>query len=231
MTRRSAQSPSPALRLRTGEGRPLVTDNRRDDAILEATVELLSEVGYHGLTMEAVAGRARVGKATVYRRWSSKGALVGEAMARHLSVAPVPDTGSVRGDLLAAIATTLANYTETVAGVVIPAVATDLSRDPELLSAFRAQFLDPRRSASGAVLERGIARGELPADLDIPLVMDVWAGAIFYRVLISGEPIRPGFAGQLADLILQIRLPRRLDDPDSPEQKTDSPESISVCAP
>jgi len=205
--------PSAAHGLRTGDGRPFAGDRRRDDAILEATIELLAEVGYHGLTMEAVAARARVGKATVYRRWSSKGALVGEAMARHLSVAPVPDTGSVRGDLLAAIATTIANYTETVAGVVIPAVATDLSRDPELLAAFRAQFLNPRRAASAEVLERAIARGELPADLDIPLVMDVWAGTIFYRVLISGEPIGPGFAEQLADLVLQVGLPRRLEDP------------------
>lgn len=205
--------PRAARRLRTGAGgRDFVGHASRDEAILDATIELLGRQGYHGLTMEGVARLAGVGKATVYRRWASKGALVGEAVATRLSVAPVPDRGNLREDLVAAIDTTIHNYAGTVAGVVIPAVVSDLGRDPQLLTAFREQFLHPRRRESAAVLERAIERGDLPAGIDIELVMDAWAGAIFYRALISGRPIRPEFAEHVADLLLQGMLPRELTE-------------------
>jgi AcrR family transcriptional regulator len=176
--------------------------------ILSAAWKLLPEVGYHGLTMEGVAARAAVGKATVYRRWPSKGALVGEAIAKHLIIGPAADTGTTDGDLQASIQSTIENYSGTAAGAAIPALAADLEHDPELLQAFQAQFLQPRRAASGRVLKKAIARGDLPPDVDIGLLLDVWAGTVFYRVLVSREPITPDLAKRLTDLLLHGIPPR-----------------------
>jgi AcrR family transcriptional regulator len=177
--------------------------------ILSAAWKLLPEVGYHGLTMEGVAAGARVGKATVYRRWPSKGALVGEAVAMHLRIGPPADTGTTHGDVRASIQETIDNYSGTAAGLVIPALAADLAHDPELLQAFRSQFLLPRRAASGQVIRNAIARGDLPADVDIELLLDIWAGTVFYRVLVSREPITPDLALRMTELILDGIPPRR----------------------
>jgi AcrR family transcriptional regulator len=165
-------------------------------------------MGYHGLTMEGVAARAGVGKATVYRRWPSKGALVGEAIAKHLDIGPAADTGTTVGDLQASIQATIENYSGTAAGHAIPALASDLDRDPELLQAFHAQFLRPRRAASSEVLRKAIARGDLPPDVDIGLLLDIWAGTVFYRVLVSREPITPDLAERLTELLVHGILPR-----------------------
>jgi AcrR family transcriptional regulator len=177
--------------------------------ILSAAWKLLPEVGYHGLTMEGVAARAGVGKATVYRRWPSKGALVGETIAKHLDIGPAADTGTTVGDLQASIQATIENYSGTAAGLAIPALAADLDRDPELLQAFHAQFLKPRRAASGEVLRKAIARGDLPPDVDIELLLDIWAGTVFYRVLVSREPITHDLAQRLTELLVHGSPPRR----------------------
>ncbi|MGH9064507.1 MAG: TetR/AcrR family transcriptional regulator [Acidimicrobiales bacterium] len=205
-TRQQAlRAPEPTSRVRR---RPEI-----QQAIIIATWDLLASVGYHDLTIEGVAARAEVGKATIYRRWPSKGALVGEAIATHLAIGPEPDTGTSRGDLCASIQSTVDNYSGTIAGVVIPALVADLVHDPELLHAFQDRFLRPRRDASRRILERAIARGDLPADADIGLLLDIWAGAVFYRVLISQEPITPDLASRLTDLLLDGSPPRGTPKP------------------
>jgi AcrR family transcriptional regulator len=195
------------------EGQPPVTSPERrrsirsHQAILAATTQLLAEVGYTALTIEGVATRAGVGKATVYRWWPSKGALVIEAMSGALDMIPVPETGDLRQDLLAignGIVQTLAH---TPAGAVIPALAADLMRDPEMAEQFRNQMIRPRRSAITQSLRRAADRGELPSDLDIGLLLDVYAGAVFYRVLVSGEPVTDLLAEQLVDLLLDGKTP------------------------
>jgi len=195
------------------EGQPPVTSPERrrsirsHQAILAATTQLLAEVGYTALTIEGVAARAGVGKATVYRWWPSKGALVIEAMSGALDMIPVPETGDLRQDLLAignGIVQTLAH---TPAGAVIPALAADLMRDPEMAEQFRNQMIRPRRSAITQSLRRAADRGELPSDLDIGLLLDVYAGAVFYRVLVSGEPVTDLLAEQLVDLLLDGKTP------------------------
>ena len=185
-------------------------------AILAASWELLGTVGYHDLTIEGVAAQAKVGKATIYRWWSSKGALVGEAIATYLEVGPEPDTGTSRGDIRASIQSTIDNYSGTLAGVAIPALATDLVHDPELQKAFHDRFLLPRRRTSAAILERAITRGDLPTGSDIGLLQDIWAGTIFYRVLISREPVTEDLADRLVDLLLSGRVPREPDRGSSP---------------
>jgi AcrR family transcriptional regulator len=194
-----------------GQQRATATERRRSirshQAILAATTQLLAEVGYTALTIEGVATRAGVGKATVYRWWPSKGALVIEAMSTALDMVPVPESGDLRKDLLAVGKGIVQTLAHTPAGTVIPALAADIMHDPEMAEQFRNQMIRPRRSAVTQILRRAADRGELPADLDIDLLLDVYAGAVFYRVLVSGEPVTDLLAEQLVSLLLDGRAP------------------------
>jgi AcrR family transcriptional regulator len=195
------------------EGEPPVTfperrrSSRSHQAILAATMQLLGEVGYTALTIEGVAARAGVGKATVYRWWPSKGALVIEAMSTALDMISVPETGNLRQDLLAIGKGIVQTLAHTPAGAVIPALAADLMRDPEMAEQFRSQMIRPRRSAVTQILRRAADRGDLPSDLDIGLLLDVYTGTVFYRVLVSGEPVTGLLAEQLVSLLLDGKAP------------------------
>jgi AcrR family transcriptional regulator len=180
---------------------------RSHQAILAATAELLAEVGYTALTIEGVAARAGVGKATVYRWWPSKGALVIEAMSAELAMPPFPETGDLREDLLTVGRSIVQTFAHSPAGVVIPALAADLMRDPDMAEQFRDRMIRPRRAAVTRILRRAADRGELPADLDTELLLDVYAGAIFYRVLVSGEPVTDLLAEQLVSWLLDGKTP------------------------
>ncbi len=176
-------------------------------AILVATSQLLSEVGYTALTIEGVAARARVGKATVYRWWPTKGALVVEAIGAGLSTPSLIETGDLRQDLLTAIRSVVHTFARSPEGAVIPALAADLIHDPAMAEQFRAQIIRLRRSAVVDILRRAAARGDLPPDVDTELLLDVYAGAVFYRVLISGEPVTDMLAEQLVSLLLDGKTP------------------------
>jgi AcrR family transcriptional regulator len=195
------------------EGRQAVVASERrrsirsHQAILAATTQLLAEVGYSALTIEGVATRAGVGKATVYRWWPSKGALVIEAMSTGLGMIPVAETGDLRQDLLAVGKGIVQTLARTPAGAVIPALAADLMRDPDMAEQFRSQIIRPRRSAIKQLLHHAVDRGKLPADLDIDLLIDVYAGTVFYRVLVSGEPVTDRLAEQLVGLLLDGNPP------------------------
>lgn len=188
-----------------------VTGRRRDQrsraAILAATVELLGECGYQGLTMEGVAARASVGKATVYRWWSGKGDLVLEALHERAPLEPVPDTGDARADLRAAVRTAIATMTELPTGAVIPPLAADVMHDPASSERFR-DFFRPRRASVLRILHRAAERGDLPRDVDAELLFDLYAGTIFYRVLISGEPVTDHLVDQFVGLLLDGEIPR-----------------------
>lgn len=185
-------------------------DRRSRAAILRATVDLLNEVGYQGVTMEGVASRAGVGKATVYRWWPTKASLVIEAMTERLPLTPVPETGDTRADLRAAIRTAISTLTGLPTGVVIPALVADLVNDPEAAAQFR-DFLRPRRASVLTILDHAAERGELPADVDTALLFDLYAGTILYRSLISGEPIGDALVDQLVELLIDGRAPRAAD--------------------
>jgi AcrR family transcriptional regulator len=182
---------------------------RAHAAILTATTELLSEVGYGPLTIEGVAARAGVGKTTVYRWWPTKGALVIEAISVALPAPSQADTGDLRRDLLTAVRRVVHTFARTPEGAVIPALAADLMSDPPLAEQFRSQIIRPRRSAVVEVLLRAAARGDLPPDVDTELLLDVYAGAVFYRVLVSGEPVTDLLAEQLVGLLLDGKPPVR----------------------
>lgn len=171
------------------------------EAILDSATALLGEVGYHALTVEAVAAKAGVGKATIYRWWPTKPTLVLDALLHWLKLEVAPSTGDVKKDLTAAVQDTVDNYSRTVAGIVIPALASELSHDPQLLEEFRTKFIRPRRAAFSQILKRAAPDDDV-SQSDLELICDMVAGTVFYRVLISGEPINKMFAKRLAEVAL-----------------------------
>ena len=197
--------PAPVVAGRPARGRKRSPETHL--SILQSTIRLLSRYSYQSLTLERIAEDAGVGKATIYRWWKTKGALVGEALAWHLKPSRAPETGSPEGDLRQTIDATVRNYSGSLAGVTVPAVAADMVNDPDLRTAFLRDFLGPRRAVARASVEAVVAAGILPPDLDVELVMDMWAGAIFYRTLLSDQPVNPNFTDQFVDLLLHRRLP------------------------
>jgi AcrR family transcriptional regulator len=180
---------------------------RSHRAILSATNQLLAEVGYSALTIEGVAARAGVGKATVYRWWPSKGALTIEALVDNRSAPPTQDTANLRADLIDALDRVITLLTTSTEGTIIAALTADLVSDPALAEAFRTQILRPRRTEVAAMLERAVRRGDLASDIDISLVLDACVGAVFYRLILSGEPLTGDIAEHVVDLILDGAQP------------------------
>jgi AcrR family transcriptional regulator len=183
-------------------GRP--RDARADRAILEATLDLIAELGVYEFRTEDVAARAGVGKGAIYRRYRSKDDLVAAAIAALVSEEiAVPDTGSTREDLLVLMLEAVELYRGSLAGRLMPNLIGAIARKPELARAVRDGFLAGRRAALSEVLRRGVERGDLRPDLDVELALDVLAGPLFYRLLVTGGPIDEQLAEGVADLILR----------------------------
>jgi AcrR family transcriptional regulator len=182
-------------------GRP--RDERADRAILAAAVELMAEHGVRDLRMDDVAERARVGKATIYRRYRSKDELIAAAVEALVREITLPDTGSTRADLLALMRSAVEVYSGSLEAALMPSLVEAMKRDAELARLVREGFLARRRAALGAVLERGVERGDLRRDLDVELALDVLGGPLFYRLLITGGPIDKQLADGVVDLILR----------------------------
>jgi AcrR family transcriptional regulator len=159
-------------------------------AIIGATLEVLVNEGYRGLTMERVRARAGVGKATLYRRYGSKEALVKAAVAHlHSDIAVPEDTGSLRGDFRAVVDEILTAAEVTGALTFMPRVLADVAGDREMHAIFSAALVDPRRRVLETILRRGIERGEVRADADLELAVDLIAGPIIYRIIITGGDV------------------------------------------
>ncbi|WP_053206123.1 TetR/AcrR family transcriptional regulator [Jiangella muralis] len=170
---------------------------RSHKRIVDCTVAELERVGYYELTIEGVAQAAGVSKATIYRWWPSKPSLVAEAIASSLDHDMAPETDDVERDLLAAIQTTIDNFGGSLGGIALPALVADLAHDAAGYRAFYEGFLKPRRAASAAVIRRAIDEGLLAPDTDAELTLDLWAGAVFYRILISRQPVTDQFAEEI----------------------------------
>jgi AcrR family transcriptional regulator len=184
---------------------PRRLDPSRDAAILEAAFDGLAEVGYDRLSMDDIAARAHVGKAAIYRRWSSKADVVVAAMIRwreQMGAVEVPDTGSLRGDAEAIVAMVpdFGEEERDVLGVLL-GLATAAARDPALASALRDHALSRPRQALMAVLDRAVARGEIPRDRDLTLVPDILHGLNALR-LMTGQPIDKAFVGRVFDDVI-----------------------------
>lgn len=184
------------------ETRPRVEGDRELE-ILEATLDVLADVGYDRLTMDAVAARARASKATLYRRWSTKAALVVDALVAHKGPEATPDTGSLRGDLLAA-ACGHGGFTDTRAIGVLGALLTAINRDADFAETWRRGFLGPKAAANHAIFARAHARGEIRPDLDLDLIAPALAGIILHRVFVLGQETT---TDEITAIIDQIILP------------------------
>jgi AcrR family transcriptional regulator len=182
-------------------GRP--RDPSRDAAILEATLDLLAEVGYERVSIDAIASRAGVSKPTIYRRWpGGKPDLAVAAMrVRQAAKAALPDTGSLRGDLLAAVGRLHEQLVEN-AGLAA-GLATQVRADPELARLFRERVVEAERARLRELVHRAAARGEIADEAAVsPLFSDVAPSLIYTRVLVTDEPVDAVFAAQLVDGVL-----------------------------
>jgi len=181
-------------------GRQRLAEN--DRRILDATLEILSAVGYDGLTIEAVARRAEVGRPTVYRRWSTKASLALAAVARSSGTPPTPDSGNLRDDLVALQRHQMTLMNSALFRTVAPALTAHFSVDAQLAQSYVRDFVDLRRSAVCNVLERAAIRGELPSDTDFDLIYDALTGPLFYRAIARGQRLDRKFVEAIVDLVI-----------------------------
>jgi AcrR family transcriptional regulator len=180
-------------------GRPRSEEAHR--AILDAALELLVEVGYSGLTVEGIASRAGVGKATIYRRWASKLPLVIEAFAQ-LPALEESDTGDLVTDLERMLRSYLEVFIASPLGAVVPSLAGELPHNPELMQLF-APVVGSRRQPLIRALERAVARGEIPADTDLSLAADLIVGPITVRLFFSRAKVTPKLVPAIVRLALE----------------------------
>jgi AcrR family transcriptional regulator len=180
-------------------GRPRSAQAHR--TILETTIRLLAETGYQGFTITAVAERAGVSTATIYRRWPTKAPLIMEALGTVILPATIPDTGNTRSDLVAFVSERLTTSRAALFTQVIPALAAEGARDPALAASFHA-VQAPARQAAFAIFARGIARGDLAADMDRELALDLLLGPGTFRLLVSGVPFDASLAEPIVDAVL-----------------------------
>lgn len=184
---------------RDGAGRPRKPG--LDDEILDATLDLLDSVGYSDLRVDDVANRVGVAKSTVYRRWPSKATLVSAAIDRlYLGRVTVPDTGDLRSDLVALLDN---SYALIVAGPgrVLPDLLRESGRTPELTDLI-SETMHARRRLYTQVLNRAIARGEIPPEVDTELAIDLLLGPLWVRLLVTGAPVTSKTAREVVDSIL-----------------------------
>jgi AcrR family transcriptional regulator len=177
-------------------------DPAKDQQILDAAVEVLAETGFDGMTIDMVATRAGAGKATVYRRWASKNELVLDAVAcmkkSDLDSLQIPDTGTLRGDLVAMIRPPTIDDAERKLKVMA-GLASMLSTAPELADAANEAIVEPRARINRMLLTRAVERGEISADVDIPLIALISPSMVAYRTLLLRKPIDRAFLIRVID--------------------------------
>lgn len=173
------------------KGRPRNIETEK--AILAASYDLLLEAGFGTVTVEKIAERAKVSKATIYKWWPNKAAVVMDGfLSAAMSRLPVPDTGSVVNDIIIQ-ASNLAKFLTSREGKVINELIGEGQFDLKLAAEYRLRYFNPRRLDSRRILERGVQRGELKEDLDLELCIDLIYGPIFYRLLVTGETLEEDF--------------------------------------
>jgi AcrR family transcriptional regulator len=182
-------------------------DHSRDPEILDAALEVLAETGYDGMTIDMVAARAKAGKATLYRRWASKGELVIDAVACMKQIDPdsIPDTGTLRGDLVAMIKPHALHDADRKMRVM-GALTSMLARDPQLADAAYAAIVEPRASVNRMLLQRAIDRGEIAADTDIETISLVSQSMAMYRTIMLRMPVDRAFLISVIDGVLMPAL-------------------------
>lgn len=182
-------------------GRP--RSEERGQAILDAALQLVAEVGYERLSMDALAERAHASKATIYRHWSCKAEIVAAAIRcrAEASAEVVPDTGSLRGDLLAL----LQHACQAMAaedGALMAAVLWAMRTDAALAALVRTQMVEGKRDVVQEVVERAVARGDCPAHADAKVAAEVMPAMVMSRLFVTGEPLDEAFCTHLVDDVM-----------------------------
>jgi AcrR family transcriptional regulator len=196
---RPAAGAAPANKL----GRPL--DVTRDADILDVTLDVLAEVGYDGMTIDMVAARARAGKATLYRRWPSKTELVIDAVAcmknADIDFDHLPDTGTLRGDLISMIKTPNIRDAEKKLKIMAGLVSL-LARNPELADVAHETVIAPRLRLNRIFIQRAIDRGEITKDVDLDMVSNISSSMVTYRNLMLRKPVDRDFLIKVIDEVV-----------------------------
>jgi AcrR family transcriptional regulator len=188
-------------------GRPRSEQARQ--AILRTTLKILGKNGFSDFKIEEVAAHASVGKATVYRWWPNKGALIADAFASSTTrKLRFPDTGSVYADMSQQMRQLIKVF-RSRRGRIVSAILAAGQSDKDLIEAFRERFLWPRRREAYTTLRRGIERGELRKDLDPDLLLDSLYGPIYMRILIQHDRLTPEFVDRLCELVLDGVRPQK----------------------
>ena len=185
---------------KSGRGRPRSPETR--EKILKAAYEMLNEVGFIDLTIEGVAAKAGVGKPTIYRRWKSKAELAMDAFLEQVNPEiAFPDTGSVIEDFREQMQK-IVKLMNSPRGEVLANVIGCGQADEELITAFRDNWLTPRRKDAKRILQRGIERGELREDIDEEIAIDALYSPLFYRLLLKHQPLTDKFVNKLVNMVM-----------------------------
>ncbi|GAA2208336.1 TetR/AcrR family transcriptional regulator [Nonomuraea monospora] len=191
---------------------PARRNERSRQAILEAARELVSEVGYAKVSIEAIAARAGVGKQTIYRWWRSKGAVVFDAFLA-LSEAgadgdmALPDTGDLEADLKLVMRATAAEFADPAFEAPIRALNTEIINDPDLAAQYRERLAAPVDEAKKARLRSAQRAGQIAADADLDLALEILYAPLYQRWLHRSGPLTPEYADALVDLFLKALRP------------------------
>ncbi|MEO5899072.1 MAG: TetR/AcrR family transcriptional regulator [Ilumatobacteraceae bacterium] len=180
-------------------GRP--RDEACGPTILEATLDIVAEVGFAGFTVDAVAQRAGVGKATIYRRWASREALMLEAWLSCVAPMPDPDTGTLRGDLAVMFNAVNHGRPDDVMRRIFPQMIAASKVNPEVAEAY-ASFVGDRRRPLQRVLARAVERGELAAETDLGLIHDLLVAPLIYRWMVSDGDVGPSVVQAIIEVVL-----------------------------
>jgi len=210
LSARDGTAATPAMR----RGRP--RSEARKQAILQAAFELLGERGLAATSMDAVAERAGVSKATIYRWWDSKELLALDALyAAWDTAGPVMrETGTLRAEMLALVRPWVRLVAAGPSARILTALLAEAQNDPEFGQAYRAHFVEPRRDQARAVFSRAIARGEIPAGVDVEVAIDLLWGPLYHRLFHGHAPLNERFARRSVDTVLTGILPREATSPE-----------------
>jgi AcrR family transcriptional regulator len=162
-------------------GRPRSVKSHQ--AMLQATLELLAEVGFDALSIEAIAARAGVGKTTIYRRYTCKEELVADAIESIRQDVEIPDTGNLWGDMDALIKSAAQITLNQLGRQTVATIVGSASSNSQFARIYWAKYLQPRRQGFSVVIDRAKARNEIPADLDPGLIFDIMSGIMLYALI------------------------------------------------
>lgn len=208
-------------------GRP--RSGEAEEAILAATIQLLSEKHLRDISIEEIARKANVGKTTIYKWWPSKAYVALDAFLRKINhLVPMPDTGSTKGDILEHCRSLISFY-KSPAGRILGQFVAESESDKELASLFRERFLKPRRQGAGVIFDRGIRRGEIDKNVNRELVLDMIYGPTVFRLFVGHLPLEDNLADDIVSILfsgLETNRPKHSEATTKPVRKR-SPALVS----